>query len=274
MPKPLVLPKSMRPPALGERREYYSREFPLDKVKKWFLSRKIRHPTFAIDVGEDSGIYDERHKRLVGKLVYITKYKTWNQLEKKLIDYAPEDVYYSRNVFDGSGACEKCMDRSFGCFKCEHFLGQELVFDIDPENIGCEKCVKRGKGKSIYSFCIHSFLAARREAETLPAFLKKRFGFRKIEVAYSGRGFHVHVFDKSTLSLGKEARHSIAKIALEAGYHIDEWVTAGSIDLVRVPYSLHGLVGRVPILLRQPEVKKFDPLRDARVMPKFLKPKK
>ncbi len=147
------------------------------------------------------------------------------------------------------------------------------MFDIDPENIGCEKSKKREKGKSIYSFCIHSFLAARREAETLPAFLKKRFGFRKMHVAYSGRGFHVHVFDKSTLSLSKEARHSIAKIAMYAGYHIDEWVTAGSIDLVRLPYSLHGLVSRVPVLLRQSEVKKFDPFMDARVMPKFLKKK-
>lgn len=271
MPKPLFLPKSMRPPTLESRREYYSDEFPLERVKKWFLSRKVRHPTFAIDVGADSGIFDARHKHLLNKLVYISKYKNWAQLRQKLIDYAPEDVYYSRNISGSKSACEKCENRSFGCFNCSHFLGQELVFDIDPENIGCKKCKKLERKKSIYSFCEHSFLAAEDEAARLPIFLKGRFGFRKIQAAYSGRGFHIHVFDRNTLSYSKNTRQSIAKIVMKAGFHIDEWVTAGSIDLVRLPYSLHGLVGRVPVLLRQSEIKNFDPFRDPRAVPNFLK---
>lgn len=274
MPKALSLPKSMRPSTIEERRKYYGTEFTLGLVRKWFLLRRISHPTFAIDVGSDSGIYDVKHKRFLNKLVYLSKYRTWRQLNEKLVDYAPEDVYYSRNIFDHAGSCRECMDRSFGCFRCIHFLGQELVFDIDPENIPCRKCKKKEKRKSIYSFCMHSFEAAKREASKLPMFLGMRFGFRKMQVVYSGRGFHVHVFDKNTVSYGTKARQGIAKIVMSAGFHIDEWVTAGSIDLVRLPYSLHGLVSRIPIVLKHSQVMRFDPLKDKRVMPNFLKSRK
>jgi DNA primase catalytic subunit len=55
------------------------------------------------------------------------------------------------------------------------------------------------------------------------------------------------------------------------GYPIDEWVTTGGMRLIRLPYSLHGMVSRivVPLSIRQTEA--FDPVKSPICLPKFLK---
>jgi DNA primase catalytic subunit len=56
----------------------------------------------------------------------------------------------------------------------------------------------------------------------------------------------------------------------EKDFGIDEWVTAGEMRLIRLPYSLHGLVSRIVLPLEKSELEQFDPVSDERCIPKFL----
>jgi DNA primase catalytic subunit len=56
----------------------------------------------------------------------------------------------------------------------------------------------------------------------------------------------------------------------EKGFGIDEWVTAGEMRLIRLPYSLHGLVSRIVVPVEKSELERFDPVSDERCIPKFL----
>jgi DNA primase catalytic subunit len=56
----------------------------------------------------------------------------------------------------------------------------------------------------------------------------------------------------------------------ENGFEIDEWVTAGEMRLIRLPYSLNGLVSRIAVPLEKNEIEKFDPVHDFRCIPAFL----
>jgi hypothetical protein len=40
--------------------------------------------------------------------------------------------------------------------------------------------------------------------------------------------------------------------------------------LIRLPYSLHGLVSRVVVSVEKGELERFDPIHDKRCIPKFL----
>ena len=55
------------------------------------------------------------------------------------------------------------------------------------------------------------------------------------------------------------------------GFAIDEWVTLGEMRLIRLPFSLHGLVSRIVLPLEKSEVERFDPVNDERCIPRFLR---
>jgi DNA primase catalytic subunit len=57
------------------------------------------------------------------------------------------------------------------------------------------------------------------------------------------------------------------------GFAIDVWVTAGEMRLIRLPYSLHGMVSRVVLPLEKKEVMQFNPITDTRCIPMFLQNK-
>ena len=96
--------------------------------------------------------------------------------------------------------------------------------------------------------------------------------FCSLGIVYSGRGFHIHVFDQEAYGLSKKERLQIARLTKKKGFAIDEWVTAGEMRLIRLPFSLHGLVSRVAIPLAKNELSRFDPISDNRCVPSFLRP--
>ncbi len=51
---------------------------------------------------------------------------------------------------------------------------------------------------------------------------------------------------------------------------MDEWVPSGGMRLIRLPYSLNGLVSRTVIPLAKNELGIFDPITDERTIPRFL----
>jgi DNA primase catalytic subunit len=266
------LPGGMGYSLLSERKEFYKKEFDIKKVGLWL--RKHRNPlstVFAVVVGRHTGIFLSRFRRFTKSPVLIDEYENLGEVGKTIEKFLPEGVYYDRNVYKDLGACGRCKKSYGDCWGCDGFLGQELAFDIDPENIPCPKCgtlkekLARHQG---LGFCEYELGVAKEQAFGLQRELKRRF--RSTEVVYSGRGYHVHVFDKKARKMSRKERGELARKMREKGYLIDSWVTEGESRLIRLPYSLHGMVSRIVLPVKNEELPAFDPLKDSRCRPKFL----
>lgn len=228
---------------LKERREFYSREF---NQKKALSILKIKPKYFAVDLGTETKIIKD--KRKINRLIY---FKSKN-LKKKLIKYLPEDVYYDRNLHKGKIFCEYCL-KTKNYFKCKNFLGQELVFDVDADNVKCS-C------KKICFKCLKKTIENSFEIKKQLQIMK----FKNIIIVYSGRGCHVHVFDRRAYKLKLKERKKLANKF--RNYGIDKWVTEGKIRLVRLPYTLNAIVSRISIPIENRKEFNFKKTR-----PKFLK---
>lgn len=248
-------PRGMRPATLSERLRFYREEFKLDKVVEW-LKERTDIVRFAVIIGRHTKIYPKEYAEDASTTIIIDEYKSMEDVKNQIIEFVPEAVYYDRNVYNGEG----------------NIMGQELAFDVDPENVTCpihgslEDKMRRNQG---LSFCEIEFQMVKDETVRLYEYLEKRFSHLKI--VYSGRGFHLHVFDNKAYALKVTAREAIAKEVKAKGFHIDPWVTVGDMRLIRLPYSLNGLVSRVVIPLDKMEIEQFDPSTDQRCLPNFLK---
>jgi DNA primase catalytic subunit len=248
------LPKGMRYSTLEERRLFYIQEFSLEQLQDW-LALIRGQVKFAVVIGRHTKIYPKKYAEDASTTLIIDDYQSLAELRDYLIEFLPEAAYYDRNVYDSRG----------------HKKGQELAFDLDPENITCpihgtlEDKMKRHQG---LSFCDLELEQVRGQAIHLYEHLSKQFSNMKI--VYSGRGFHIHVFNSEAYLLSEKERRQIAKNIKQKGFQIDEWVTAGEMRLIRLPYSLHGLVSRIVIPLEKKELEIFDPIYDKRCLPKFL----
>jgi len=252
------LPKGMRYSTLEERRKFYKEEFDLKKLEAWLWNgRNAENTAFAMILGRHTGIYLEEYKKIRNNVVIIDEYKNLDDVKEYLLQYLPESVYYDRNFY--SNLAEKKI------------AAQELAFDIDPENVSCpyhgdiEKKMKEHQG---LGFCMFEFNAVKKATLALYGELNERF--QDIGVVYSGRGFHLHVFDEEACCMMKDEREKIAK-KFGRVYLIDEWVTRGGSRLIRLPYSLHGMVSRICLPLEIGEIKNFDPRKDRRNIPEFIR---
>ncbi len=269
-------PRGMRFSELYERKEFYEKEFSADSFENWFRDypqdvvkpASWKKPVFAIDFGTDSGIIKSEFSSFYRKLMYISKYDDFTELKKRCALYLPEDIYYERNIFSDYEKCRTCKQR-WNCTNCDNFLGQELVFDIDPENIECN-CKRIG----IYSFCEKCLEKAKSETIELYKKLKKDFGFNSLKIVYSGRGYHIHVLDRNAFTLTPKERRKITAKLLKSGFHIDEWVSNGHISLARMPGTLHALVSRIVAEIKIEEIRGFNPEKNSSVIPKFIKKNK
>jgi DNA primase catalytic subunit len=244
----------MRYSTLQERKQFYSSEFNLQKVAEWFDMRHGRIK-FAVIMGRHTQIYPEKYREDASTTIIIDEYKDLEDVKQQIVEFLPEAVYYDRNVYDENG--EK--------------VGQELAFDLDPENVVCpvhgslDDKMKRNQG---LSFCELELDMVKTEAVHLYENLESRFS--DLRVVYSGRGFHIHVFDLEAYKLTDKQRLEIAQQVKQEGFHIDEWVTSGEMRLIRLPYSINGLVSRIVLPLTKQELESFNPVTDERCKPKFL----
>lgn len=248
------LPRGMRYATLEERKRFYMEEFSLEKVEGW-LEQHRGKVKFAAVIGRNTKIYPKKYREDAGTTIIIDDYKSLDEVHDYMTEFLPEAAYYDRNVYDQNN----------------HKTGQELAFDLDPENITCPihgtlaDKMRRHQG---LSFCKLELDMVKEQAASLYEHLEAQFSNMKI--IYSGRGFHIHVFDPEAYALSTKQRHRIARKVKEKGFKIDEWVTAGDMRLIRLPYSLHGLVSRVVVPLKKGELEGFDPVHDKRCLPKFL----
>ncbi len=257
----------MRVSTLDERRMFYEREFDLISVEKWLEGRDILNTAFAVIVGRHSGVYLKKFEKIRRMAVIIDEHGGLEDVLDYVLYYLPEGVYYDRNVYRDIKLCRLCEKSYRDCWDCENFLGQELAFDVDPENVDCpyhgsvEDKMRRGEG---LSFCMLEFRKVRRL--TLELYEELKGEYRDVRIVFSGRGFHLHVLDEKALKMTKEEREELANSL--SSFAIDEWVTNGEMRLIRLPYSLNALVSRVCTPISPSEVPEFDPRKMA--IPSFL----
>ena len=247
----------MRYSTLEERKQFYSSEFNLQKAAQWFSSQngKVK---FAVIIGRHTKIYLEKYKEDAATTIIIDEYNSLEDVRQQILEFLPEAVYYDRSVYDENN----------------RKTGQELAFDLDPENITCPihgTLADKMKRRQGLSFCELELEMIKQETIRLYEFLENRFS--QVRVVYSGRGFHLHILDKQAYLLNTKERLVLAQQVKSAGFHIDEWVTSGEMRLIRLPYSLNGLVSRIVLPLKKGELGSFDAVHDQRCLPKFLSKK-
>ena len=257
----------MRIASLSERREFYSREFSLAEMRDWF--RGWQSPiVFAVVVGRHTRIAPRKYLRERARTIVIDEYEGLSEVKNYLNDFRPESVYYDRNVYKDWDQARRVGNDTT---RLGRAFGQELVFDVDPENFTCpihgtlEDKMRMHQG---LSFCRLEFQLARQEAAQLVETLSRRFS--QISLVYSGRGFHIHITDEETVFWNRKKRLALVRSLTKKGFVMDEWVPAGGMRLIRLPYSLNGLVSRIAIPLAGNELGVFDPIADERTIPKFL----
>ena len=249
------LPAGMRYSTLEERKQFYTGEFSPQKAAEWF-QHGLGRTKFAVIMGRHTRIYPPKYKQDASTTIIIDEYQTLEDVQMQILEFLPEAVYYDRNVYDAN----------------DHKVGQELAFDLDPENITCPihgSLADKMKRLQGLSFCEVELEMVKKEAVGLYGFLSERFG--DVRAVYSGRGFHLHVLDPNAYTLTAEERLELARQVREAGFHIDEWVTSGEMRLIRLPYSLNGLVSRIVLPLTKQDLETFDPIHDPWCLPRFLR---
>ncbi len=248
----------MRPATLVEREAFYGKEFDAPSMRRWFGARPS--PLFAVKLGKLTGIFKKEFDGQQEDTILLTQ-TTMAELRDSLLYHLPESVYYDRTLYRDLQAEQLGSP--------DNILGAELAFDIDPENLDCSNCgtlqerLDRGE---MYTFCTLCFNRARDMTVDLYDFLKGEF--QDLRPVYSGRGFHIHVRDRRATLMARGEREELARAVLDRGIEHDEWVAVGDVRLIRLPYSLHGLVSRIVTPLGPRALGTFDPTTEAK--PIFL----
>jgi len=240
-------------------------------AERWMARPPQGDRAYALILGRHSGVYPRRFRSLKNVPLIVDDVRGPRDLRPFLAKYLPEGVYYDRNVYASlAGARRAGMDYAHA-WRSRYFLGQELAFDLDPENLDCPihgdiaDKMRRGQG---LSFCDWEFEEVRRQAAELHDELSRRW--TRLRVVYSGRGFHIHVLDEDGFRLNRRDRGTIARTVARR-YAIDEWVTSGEVRLIRLPYSLLGMVSRVVIPVDRSRLERFR-YDDPRARPRGLHP--
>jgi len=251
------LPKGMRYATLNERKMFYQDEFDVAKLGEWFKNWSLKCSIrFALIIGRHTRIFPKEFEEDASTTIIIDEYRNLADVKKQIFEFLPESIYYDRNVYDKKG----------------HIVGQELAFDLDPENLTCPvhgTLAEKMERRQGLGFCEIELNMVKEETIKLHEELAKQFSHMRI--VYSGRGFHIHVFDVETFAWTRRRRRDLALKLKEKGFLIDEWVTTGGMRLIRLPYSLHGMVSRIVTPVDIDELRKFDPVSDRRCLPKFLR---
>jgi len=265
-------PDGLRISTLEERHEFYSKELDLGSLTAWIGGRQGT-TKLAMIPGRHSGIVAPEHARDKDNVVILDDWRNARDVRRYCLDWLPEGVYYDRNRYRDVSQCAKCGNRKRSCFGCYNHSGQQLAFDLDPENVTCpvhgHLGDRLGRGESLLSFCMIEFSMIRRQAWELSREMRKKYD--KVSVVFSGRGFHVVVDDEEGYALTRKERAILAKRLLKR-YDIDEWVTIGSSRLLRLPYSLNAIVSRkcMPINVEK-MIRGFDPRTSSPVIPAFAR---
>lgn len=267
----LEFPRGMRIATIEERRRFYMSDFDTGNLSSWIGARSTQMK-FAMILGRHTGVVAPERARNKDDVIVIDDWDTVKDLRAYALDYLPESMYYDRNRYIDVRECARCGENRSSCRGCYNYHGQQLAFDLDPENVDCPyhghigQKIQSGRG---LSFCMHEFKVVRKQAVQLSQLLAEQFD--DVGIVFSGRGFHVLIDDESAYLLSKKERASLAR-KYGRRFAIDEWVTAGRSRLMRLPYSLNALVSRKCMVIKDGrDLMGFDPRSESQVIPNFLR---
>src|SRR6267143_6023554 len=261
-------PDLMRPATIQERHEFYRHDFKTELVGKWFGGWE-RPIVFAVVIGRHTKIFPEEYRRDRYRTILIDEYEGLQDLRHYCMLFRPESVYYDRNVY---GNWQEARHGPRRIQELGISFGQQLAFDIDPENFECpihgtlEDKLSKRQG---LSFCRLELQFAQEHALGLIDELSGYFG--ELRLVYSGRGFHVHVLDEDTFFWTRRQRLRLIRSLVRRGFLMDEWVAGGAMRLIRLPHSLNGLVSRLAIPLDMIGSRSLDLMNDPRCLPGFAR---
>ncbi len=261
------LPDGLRPATLAERRRFFRDRMDYGAAEAWFASFPGER-VFALILGRHSGIYPRRFRSLKNIPLLVEDARSVRDLRPYLLKYLPEGVYYDRNAYGSVAEARRRHVEYAHAWRSREFRGQELAFDLDPENLDCpihgdiRDKMRRHQG---LSFCDWEFEEIRRQASELVDALSREWS--RLAVVFSGRGFHVHVLDADAYALTKAQRTRIAR-TYGRRFALDEWVTSGEMRLIRLPFSLHGMVSRIVVPVPRRDLGTFS-YQDPRAVPAF-----
>jgi DNA primase catalytic subunit len=256
----MKLPFGMRPSTLQERELFYTK-FDIKKARDW-VGRKL---VYAVVLGRHTNVFPVRYKEDKNIPLIIDNYRSLRDVKSHILNYRPEGVYYDRNYYKDFSKCHTRNLRT--AWNWENFAGQQLAFDLDPENVNCpihgtlQERLEKGMG---LSFCKTAFHIVKDNTFTLYEILQENYS--DVRIVFSGRGFHIHVFDRDSKALSQKERGTLARRYRR--YGIDTWVTEGQMRLIRLPYTLNGVSSRIVLPLSPSHLLTFNPEYEA--LPDFL----
>ncbi len=263
------LPDELRPSRLAERRRFYGHLMDYDAAERW-LAGFPGERVFALILGRHSGIYPRRFRSLKNISLLVEDARRVRDLRPYLLKYLPEGVYYDRNAYTSVAAARRTQLDYAHAWRSPLFLGQELAFDLDPENLDCPihgDIVAKMRRHQGLSFCDWEFEETRRQAAELYDRLAAEWSH--VSAVYSGRGFHLHVLDRDAYALTRAQRAGLAR-RYGKRFALDEWVTSGEMRLIRLPFSLHGMVSRIVVPVPRGRLETFR-YGDPRATPAFAR---
>jgi len=165
----------MRPATPEERKRFYREEWSRRDLPDFILhTLSLREFGFDLDGSGPSHRYNQ--------------FMTPEQLEDFMRFRAPYSAYASVALY------EKPRRR-------EGWIKAELVFDIDAKDLPLKPC-----GCPQGQVCERCIEEAKRVAGEFADVLRGDLGFRNLSFVYSGRGFHVRVFDEAAMLLEQNER--------------------------------------------------------------------
>jgi hypothetical protein len=220
-------------------------------------------------IGRHTKIFPVEYRGVRNRTILVDEYDNLQVLRRYCMDLRPESVFYDRNAYR---SWEDARRGSKEIRELGKSFGQQLAFDIDPENFDCpihgslEDKLSKRQG---LSFCRLELQLAQEQAFRLVDELSR--SFEELRLVYSGRGFHVHVLDEKTFSWTRKRRLRLVRSLFRKGFLMDEWVATGGMRLIRLPHSLNGLVSRLATPLDQILAGTFDPATDPLCIPSFAR---
>lgn len=160
-----------------ERRAYYRREWSVRQVPDFIVS-SIEAREFGFDHWGD------------GPRDRYNRFSSIRELEAFLRERAPFAAYTSVSFY------EKPEKR-------EGWLGAELVFDIDAKDLPAKGC-----GCSPGEVC-EACLEEAKEHLLVTRDILSDLGLRRLRCVYSGRGYHLRVFDEEVMGIDSQVRAMI-----------------------------------------------------------------